>query len=252
MKINTCLTGDSLKWMKKQRPFADLIIADPPFNIGFEYDKYHDKRPRNDYLQWCQEWISECKRLLKDDGNILICSNDEYVSDIDIICRESSLTRANWLIWHYKFGQSGKLDTRKKFTLSKTHILRFIKNDNAFFDAPAVAVLSDRQKLYNDKRADPRGKCPNDVFTFKRIAGTHIERVKGIKTQMPVELLRIWIRALCKHNGIIFDPFPGSGASLIAAKLESRKFMGVELSSNYAKQIRSRLRNSNQAPDSLM
>ncbi|MDP6583256.1 MAG: site-specific DNA-methyltransferase [Anaerolineales bacterium] len=227
------------------QPFADLIIADPPFNIGFEYDSYDDDKPVNDYLDWSRQWIAEAKRLLQPGGNLLVCMGDEHVSDIDVICRQSlSLTRMNWIIWHYNFGQSGTLDTRKRFTRSKTHILRYVRDSKPYFDAAAVAVQSDRQKLYNDRRADPRGKCPDDVFRYKRIAGTHTERVQGIKTQMPVELLRIWVNAMCKPNGTVFDPFPGSGASLVAAKLEKRKHLGVELSKDYTNAILKRLSNA--------
>jgi DNA modification methylase len=243
MKMNTCLRGDSLQWMRTiSKPFADLIIADPPFNIGFDYDSYDDDQPVNDYLDWSRQWMAEAKRLLHDEGNLLVCMGDEHVSDIDVICRQSlGLTRTNWIIWHYNFGQSGTLDTRKRFTRSKTHILRYVKNTKFYFNAEAVAVQSDRQKLYNDRRADPRGKCPDDVFNFKRIAGTHTERVAGIKTQMPVALLRVWVKAMCKPGGTVFDPFPGSGASLIAAKFEKRKFLGVELSVNYTNEILKRL-----------
>jgi len=224
------------------KPFANLIIADPPFNIGLEYDAYDDDQPVNDYLDWSRQWIAEAKRLLHHDGNLLVCMGDEHVSDIDLICRQSlGLTRMNWIIWHYNFGQSGTLDTRKRFTRSKTHILRFVKDSKPYFDAESVAVPSDRQKLYSDSRADPRGKCPDDVFNFKRIAGTHTERVAGIKTQMPVELLRILVKAMCRPKGTVFDPFPGSGASLVAAKLEKRKFLGVELSVNYTNTILKRL-----------
>lgn len=241
--MNTCIQGDCLEWMKRQSPdFADLIVADPPFNIGFKYDCYHDNRPDDDYLAWSTDWIKEVSRLLKDDGNLLICIGDEYVADIDIICRKKlSFNRMNWMIWHYSFGQSGRLETRTKFTKSKTHILRYSKCAKPFFNAEAVAVPSDRQLKYNDKRADKRGKCPDDVFIYKRIAGTHNERAPGIKTQMPVALLRIWIKAMCKPGGIVFDPFPGSGASLVAAKQENRKYFGVELSPNYTSRILKRL-----------
>lgn len=248
--MNTCLNGDSLAWMKQvQDPFADMIVADPPFNIGWEYDIYNDTRPDDDYLNWMREWMSEAKRLLLPHGNMLVCMGDEYVSDIDVICRrELGLSRVNWIIWHYKFGQSGTLDTRKRFTRSKTHVLRFVKNSSHYFNAPAVAEPSDRQKQYNDKRADPRGKCPDDVFIYKRIAGTHSERVKGIKTQMPVDLLKKWIRAMCKPGGVVFDPFPGSGASLVAAKSLGYQYMGVELSQDYTNQILTRLSQVNAPP----
>ena len=241
--MNTCIQGDSLEWMMaKSKPFADMIIADPPFNIGLEYDSYNDDRPDDDYMHWCACWIQQCKRLLLPHGNLLICMDDKHISDIDTMCRKSiGLNRVNWMIWHYKFGQSGVLDKRRRFTKSKTHILRFVKSKKFYFNAAAVAVPSDRQKRYNDKRADPRGKCPDDVFIYKRIAGTHHERVKGIKTQMPVPLIESWIKAMCKPRGVVFDPFPGSGASLIAAKRLGYKYLGVELSKCYTRTILNRL-----------
>ena len=241
--VNTCLHGDSVAWMAGVTdPFADLVIADPPFNINFPYDSYNDRLPEDVYLDWSRQWIKLASALMVGDGNLLICMGDEHVSDLDVICRkELGLHRLNWMIWHYKFGQSGKLDSRRKFTRSKTHILRFGKIENPYFNAAAVAVPSDRQRLYSDKRADPRGKCPDDVFIHKRVCGTHHERFPGIATQMPVALLRPWVKAMCKPGGFVFDPFPGSGSSLDAAKREGCQFLGVELSRTYTDRILDRL-----------
>jgi site-specific DNA-methyltransferase (adenine-specific) len=246
MKYRGCIQGDSLQIMPTlPESFADLIIADPPFNIGFKYDCYDDSRPDSEYLTWTHKWIKEAKRLLKPDGNLLICIGDKHVSDIDYMCRHAcsglELVRLNWMIWHYAFGQSGRLETRTRFTNSKTHILRYAKTRKAYFNAAGVAVPSARQLRYNDKRADKRGKCPDDVFIFKRIAGTHNERVPGIKTQMPVALLRVWVKAMCRPSGMVYDPFPGSGASMIAAKQEGREYFCSELSPAYADQIGRRL-----------
>ena len=245
--MNECINDDSLTWMSQQLSIgqfkANMIIADPPFNIGFKYDTYNDKRTDNDYLNWTEQWLTAAKQLLSEDGNLLVCMGDEYVSDIDIMCRRKlGLVRMNWIIWHYKFGVSGTLETRKRFVRSKTHILRFARHSKPYFDAIAVATPSDRLKKYNDKRADARGKCPDDVFEFKRICGTHKERVLGIGTQMPVELFKIWIKAMCPQNGIVLDIFPGSGASLVAAKQSGRQYMGVEISQNYCKEINERLK----------
>ena len=243
MNLNTCICGDCLQWMASiNDPFADLIIADPPFNINFKYDTYQDNKSSESYLLWCHDWINQCKRLLHNDGNLLICMGDEYVSNIDILCKQLGLYRRNWMIWNYTFGQSGILNTRKGFTRSKTHILRYTKHKSKFyFNAPAVAIPSARSLLYSDKRADKRGKCPDDVFTTKRVAGTHVERVRGVSTQMPTKLLKIWIAAMCKPEGVVFDPFAGSGSSLIAAKMLGQQYLGVELSPNYHQIILNRL-----------
>ena len=227
-----------------QEPFADLIIADPPFNIDWKYDVYIDKKNDEEFLNWNKEWISEAKRLLNDSGNLIICMGDEYAADIDVLARRAlGLHRRNWIIWHYTFGQSGKLETRKGFTRSKTHVFRYVKNPaKAYFDPISVAVPSDRQLKYNDKRGDPRGKVPNDVMMFKRIAGTHKDRFPQMSTQMPIEMVNVWIKAMTKAGDVVFDPFPGSGVSLRAAGLLDRKFLGVELSPDYTRRIKEKLK----------
>ena len=243
-KFNTCVNTECVSWMNKvKKPFADLVIADPPFNINWEYDVYLDKMSDDDFIAWNRSWVrAVMAKILKPTGNLLVCMGDEYISDVDVVLRRSlGLERRNWLVWHYTFGQSGKLETRKGFTRSKTHILRYVKSKDFYFDPISVAVPSDRQKLYSDARADSRGKVPNDVFTFKRIAGTHHDRVPGMSTQMPVELLETWVKAMCPKGGVVFDPFAGSGASLVAAKKNKRKYVGCELSPDYTKRILARL-----------
>jgi site-specific DNA-methyltransferase (adenine-specific) len=47
---------------------VDLVFADPPFNIGYAYDVYEDKKGRRDYLDWSRSWISAVHRVLKDTG----------------------------------------------------------------------------------------------------------------------------------------------------------------------------------------
>lgn len=247
MQLNQCLNVDCLQWMRSQiasdeTPFADLIIADPPFNINFDYDVYDDNKKGTDFIKWCRDWLEAATNCLRATGNIIICMGDEYVTDIDVICRKDlKLLRRNWGIWHYSFGQSGTLEKKKKFTRSKTHILIYSKSKDSYFSALDVAVPSDRLKKYKDKRADPRGKCPNDVFLFPRVCGTHKSRVKSINTQMPVELVSLWIKSMSQPNQVVFDPFSGSGTSLIAAKSLNRQYIGCELSPTYAANITKRL-----------
>ena len=238
MNLNTCINAESLAWMQAYEgdPFADLIFADPPFNIKWKYDIYIDEMPDDQFIEWNRQWIRlATTKILKPTGQMYICMFDEYVSDIDLICRrELGLFRQNWLVWNFSFGQSGKLLERRRFTRSKTHILRMSKNENVFtFNPQDIAVPSDRQTIYNDKRADPCGKCPDDVLKFKRIAGTHKDRVPGMSTQMPIEMVTMLVAGATNAGDIVYDPFPGSGVSLRASKLLNRNYFGTELSPNY-------------------
>ena len=244
--INNVLNIDCVHWLKSYigKPFADLMIIDPPFNISWSYDIYIDKMSDNDFIEWNKSWISlSINKILKPTGQIMICMGDEYISEIDILCRkELKLYRQNWLVWHYEFGQSGKLHTRKRFTRSKTHILRFSKHrTNYTFNATQIAVPSFRQTKYGDKRADDRGKCPNDVFINKRIAGTHKDRFSGMSTQMPQNMIETWISAMSNPGDMVVDLMCGSGVVLAAAKRLNRQYFGCELSPSYHERVIKRL-----------
>ncbi len=62
--LNKIICGDCIKVLSKvEEPFADLIFADPPFNIGYKYDKYNDKVKSEKYIAWTRDWMTACKKV---------------------------------------------------------------------------------------------------------------------------------------------------------------------------------------------
>ena len=59
---------------------VDLIFADPPFNIGYQYDLYDDQKTEDEYLDFCKSWISQCHRVLKSNGSFWLAIGDEYAA----------------------------------------------------------------------------------------------------------------------------------------------------------------------------
>lgn len=232
--------GDCLVELGKLRPeVADLVFADPPFNIGYEYDQYDDRLEYEKYEKWTGQWMESCRRILKPDGSFYVAIGDEFAAEVRLIGRRLGLHLRNWIIWYYTFGQS----TSKKFARSHTHIFYFAKNKLRFyFNDRAVRILSDRQKQYDDRRASERGKLPDDVWVqFPRVCGTFRERLGEHPCQMPESLLMRIIRASCPPGGLVVDPFAGSGTTLVAALKLGRRFFGVELSGGYVEAAERRL-----------
>ena len=115
---------------------------------------------------------------------------------------------------------------------------RFTFNDGD----PAVRIKSDRQKKYNDRRANPDGKLPGDVWTeFPRVCGTFKERVGWHPCQMPEALLERIVCACSRPGDVVLDPFAGSGTTLAAAARQGRRWIGVELSEKYARRAEKRI-----------
>jgi site-specific DNA-methyltransferase (adenine-specific) len=238
--LNRIICGDCIEVLGKVRvPFADLIFADPPFNIGYKYDKYYDKVKKKNYIAWTKDWMSVCKKVLKPHGSFYIAIGDEYAANVKIIAEELGLIMRNWLIWHYTFGQQMK----KKFARSHTHIFYFVNDKKNFtFNDYAVRVPSDRQLIYNDRRANPRGKMPNDVWDeFPRVCGTFKERQGWHPCQMPENLLRRIITVSSNPFDCVLDPFSGSGTTAAAAYQLHRNYVGVEISEEYVENSNERL-----------
>src|SRR5688572_8372403 len=82
---------------------ADLVFADPPFNIGYEYDVYDDARGASDYLAWTEKWLAACERVLKPTGSFFLAIGDEFVAEHKVRLDALKLTMRNWIVWHYTF-----------------------------------------------------------------------------------------------------------------------------------------------------
>src|SRR5512135_2372665 len=83
----------------------DLAFADPPFNIGYDYDIYEDRRACEDYLDWSRAWIGAVARVLKPDGTFWLAIGDEYAAELKVIAhRDVGLHPRGWVVWYYTFG----------------------------------------------------------------------------------------------------------------------------------------------------
>ena len=237
---NKIICGDCIEVLSKiRKPFADLIFADPPFNIGYKYDKYNDRQKRENYIAWTKDWMNICKKVLKPNGSFYIAIGDEYAANVKVIADELKLKMRNWLIWHYTFGQQMK----SKFARSHTHIFYFVNNEKNFtFNDHAARIPSDRQLYYNDKRAKRAGKMPDDVWDeFSRVCGTFKERAGWHPCQMPENLLKRIVAVSSNPADCVLDPFSGSGTTAVAAYLLGRDYVGVEISKSYVEKARKRL-----------
>ncbi|MFM8579023.1 MAG: DNA-methyltransferase [Planctomycetaceae bacterium] len=255
---NRLLRGDCLNVLGEMADgMVHLAFADPPFNIGYDYDSYDDRRSTDDYLDWSRRWMREVIRVLAPDGTFWLAIGDEYAAELKVMAtRELGLSCRSWVVWYYTFG----VNCRQKFSRSHAHLFHLVKNPRQFtFEAESIRVPSARELVYGDKRADPRGRLPDDTWIlrpqdlpegfggdedtwyFPRVCGTFAERSGWHGCQMPEQLLGRIIRASSRPGEIVLDPFAGSGTTLAVAKKLGRSFIGCELSESYATRIDDRL-----------
>lgn len=223
---------------KMDEESVNLVFADPPFNIGLKYDNYKDNLPYEEYYNWSKSWIELSYKVLKKNGSIFIAIGDEFAAEINILLKKTGFYFRNWIIWYYTFGQNQK----KKFNRSHTHILYFTKDKNNYtFNSDSIRVPSARQLLYNDKRANPKGKIPDDVWQISRVCGTFHERLGDHPCQMPEELLERIVQSSSNEGDLVLDPFGGTGTTSAVAKRLGRNFITMDISKTYYEIIQKRL-----------
>ena len=211
----------------------DLIVADPPYNLGKDYGNNHDLKGFEEYILFTREWLSEAKRVLKPDGSIYVFMGVRFISYLyDIMDRYLKLFFNSWIVWHYTQGM-GKT---KGFSPRHDDILVFNKGKNFTFNLDDIRVP---QKFYRE-RNNMRGANPGDVWQFSHVHYSNPNR-QNHPTQKPEGVIERIVLASSNKGDIVLDPFSGSGTTLRVCQQLGRKAIGFELNPEYVAMTEQRL-----------
>jgi site-specific DNA-methyltransferase (adenine-specific) len=254
----TILNEDCIQGMKQMTDnTADIIICDPPYNIGKDFGNDSDKQEMTEYLNWCDEWISECVRILKPHGTLYIYGFSEILAFI----RVRITINVRWIIWHYtnkvtpslKFWQRthesilccykerpifNRDDVREPYTEA------YLKNAAGKERKATKGRFSDGTKT-TTYTAHKNGALPRDVIKVSALSGGagKKERVEH-PTQKPLELCNKLISASLNKDGdtLLIVPFAGSGSECVAAKKLNINCIAYEINPTYVELCKERLR----------
>ena len=228
------ITGDAVQEMQKlSSASVDLVVADPPYNLGKDYGNNHDIKGFDEYLAFSRNWLREAHRLLKPDGTLYVFMGFRFISYLyDILDRELQFFFNSWIVWHYTQGM-GKT---KGFSPRHDDTLMFTKSEKPKFNLDAVRVP---QKYYRD-RNNMRGANPGDVWEF-----SHVHYCNGNRqthpTQKPEGLIERMVLASSVAGDLVLDPFAGSGTTLRVCQQLDRKAIGIEINPDYVTIMKDRL-----------
>ena len=249
------IRGDSLELLKKiPDNDIDLIITDPPYNVGLDYGRYFkDRKKKEEYIRWCRAWLKECSRILSKKGSFYLISYPEINARLlPFIEDELKLRFRRWITWHYptNIGHS-----RKNYTRSQRSILFFTKSDNYTFNREHIIqhyknpeVKKIKERIENGSK----GRTSYDLLRFLDLAELSkgmidiidINLLKNVckdrfnkkhPCQLPLALLKIFVRASSNKNDILLDPFAGTFTLSAVAKELNRNSIGIDLNPNYIK-----------------
>ena len=228
------LEGDAVNYLKKiETCSVDIIIADPPYNLGKDYGNNNDQKTFDEYLEFSRNWIKESQRVLKDTGTIYIFMGVRYISYIySILEKEYHFIFNSWITWHYTQG----LGKTKGFSPRHDDILMFSKSENFNFFLDNIRIP---QKYYRSVN-NMRGANPGDVWTFSHVHYCNVNRQEH-PTQKPEGLIERMVLASSKEGDLVIDPFSGSGTTLSVCQQLNRNCIGIELNPQYVQLTKERL-----------
>ncbi len=232
---NQIIQGDCLELFKDiPDNSVDMTFADPPFNLKKKYTSYNDSLEFQEYLNWCEQWISEMVRVTKPTGSIFLHNIPKWLTYYATFLNKYAYFK-HWISWDAPTAPMGKslqpahygiLFYGKEQKGTKINELRYPHKR----DRKQGYLLKD----YGGKKdkLHPFGPLVSDVWT-------DIHRIKHNKKrdphpcQLPIHLLDRLILLATDEGDIVLDPFSGTGTTAISAKRLGRKYIGFELDKEY-------------------
>ena len=228
------IAGDTLQSLAKLKSESlDLVIADPPYNLGKDFGNNHDQKDFDDYLAFSRAWSKEAVRVLKPTGTIYVFMGFRFISYMfDILSREHGLHFNSWIVWHYTQG----IGRTRGFSPRHDDILMFTKSAAFTFNLDHVRIP---QKFYR-QRNNMRGANPGDVWEFSHVHYCNANR-QSHPTQKPEGLIERMVLASSNPGDAVLDPFCGSGTTLRVCQQTGRRCLGIEINPEYVELSKKRL-----------
>lgn len=207
----------------------DLIIADPPyFEVKGEFDFIYENE--KDYLSFIEETIIQFKRVLKPTGSLYIYSSQQMGAKFDLMLR-NYFDIKNRLIWY----RTGGVSPSKKFKLSHEPLFYCVNDlSNHTWNVDDIRIKS--KYAEKDKRLNPKGKVPDDVWEIPNLVGRKKEKVDH-PTQKPLALCDRIVKVSSNEGELVYVPFGGSGSEIVSCILNNRAFVSTELNKDYIKNL---------------
>lgn len=250
---------------------ADIIISDPPYNIGKDFGINKDNLELNEYLNWCDEWINECIRVLKPSGSLYIYGFSEILAHLSV---RIDLPK-RWLIWHYtnksvpsyngwQRSHESILYCWKEKPLFNRDDVRVPYTETFLKNAAGKTRPKSKTARFGGKEettytAHEGGALPRDVFTDistlaggagkeryflydgevypgKEIKNFDVDKCIKHPTQKPSKLTERLIKSSRPESGgLIVIPFAGSGTEGVVCKRLGIDFIGYDINPDYIK-----------------
>lgn len=254
--LDRTILGDSFEVLPLlPEGFADLLIADPPYNLSKDFHGSRFARMDDrDYEAYTRRWLALCLPRLKADASVYVCCDWRSSPVIGRVLEDAGLTVRSRITWQREKGRGAK----KNWKNALEDIWFATVSDGYYFDLDSVRqrrrVLAPYREAGQPKDWEQtaegrfRDTAPSNFWDDISVPYWSMPENTAHPTQKPEKLLAKLILASCPAGGVVLDPFLGSGSSAVTAKKLGRHFVGVEQNPRYCVWCEKRLELAESAP----
>ena len=220
--------------------YIDLIIGDPPYNIGKDYGNPSDKQSKEQYLKFICDFINQSKRILKDSGTLILYTGKQYYPYWHIEV-EKNMKVINQIIWRYD--SSGVQPKNKYSGVYEPIIYAAINDKKRTFNKEYCMVKAKtgaERKLIDYRKNPPQQyntqKIDGDVWDFVRVRYKMPEYTNH-PTQKPLSICDRIVNVHSNENDLVYIPFAGSGSEIESCIKNNRNWIATEINKEYINEI---------------
>lgn len=245
MELNKIYNMDCIDGLKQlDNESVDVIVTSPPYWKGFEYEAYFNSYKQ--YLDWCLEWMRECKRILKPNGTFYLnVSNDSETTIrafelMEIATKELMFKLHDTIIW-YRYNQQ-PANTNRQLTNQCEYVFMF-RHTSANIDLHKEDAYNKNPHMFETKNLGNVWKLPFNSGK-KSISGFGRKETKSKfgHSGFPLELPETCILLSSNEGDTVLDMFMGSGTTAVACVKNNRNYIGFELSKEYCEMANDRVK----------
>ena len=214
--------------------FVDLLIADPPYNLRKDYHGNEFRgTSQEEYADYTCRWIEGVRPLLKDNASLYVCCDWKSSMVIGPILAQY-FTVQNRITWQREKGRGAKANWKN----GMEDIWFCTCGKDYYFNLEAVKIRRRVRAPYREQgtpkdweetaEGNFRNTCPSNFWDDISVPYWSMRENTDHPTQKPEKLMAKLILAGCPPEGMVFDPFLGSGTTAVTAKKLGRHFCGME------------------------
>lgn len=230
--MSSLFLGDCLEILPTlENKSVNCIVTSPPYWKGFAYEAYFNSYAQ--YLDWCEKWLKECKRVLSDDGTLwLDVINDSEVTvrafEIMEIATSKLMYKLHDTVIWYRYNQQ-PANTDRQLTNQCEYVF-MLRNTSAGIKLNKEAAYNNAPDLFKTKNVGNVWELPfNSGKQNNKAFGRKETKAKWGHSGFPVELPETCILLSTNEGDTVLDLFMGSGTTGVACKKLNRNFIGIDM-----------------------